>query len=371
MLCRTFCCLLALSASLAFAQPDVVTLTSPDGQIRFRLYTTYPDGDLSQYWKLTYDVTYRGEPLIKPSYMLFGIQDQDVLLGEKLGLTTLSPVKNIENRYNTVIAQYLQSGSLGRRLTVEARAYDNAVAFRYYIPRTGPLEDLRIEDEETDFQFAQDGRAYALLAGEYVPTKITGLKRTSLVGLPFLVEQPGIGWVEITEAQVENYAGMNLFHAEGTIMRTTLPPLPDDAALAVHGTTPVDLPWRVMMIASEPRKLLDSDILLSLNLPSAIADTSWIKPPRQFVSLRYSDELDKHLDERFAQIESGSGVRLDLLHRTDQPMMDFRRRAPKAAAEHHLMIEFENGPPPDGIERTFPNVIPPEDTPFRRLLRGL
>ena len=65
------------------------------------------------------------------------------------------------NHYNSLIAQYIQNGSLGRRVTIEARAYDDGVAFRYYIPRTSTVEDLQIEEELTDFQFAQDGDAYA------------------------------------------------------------------------------------------------------------------------------------------------------------------------------------------------------------------
>src|SRR6185436_2600290 len=191
-----------------------------------------------------------------------------------------------------------------------------------------------------------------------------------LVGLPFLTEQPGVGWVAITEAQVENYAGMSLFHAEGTTMRTTLPARQDDALLAVHGTTPVDLPWRVLMIASEPRKLLESDIVRSLNPASAIADTAWIRPVKDFFPIPYSADLADHLQEELVRAEKAgaAGVSIDLMHRADQQTIVLYRRAAKAAAEHHLMIEFLNGPTADGIERTWPNVIPSEDTAFKRLL---
>ncbi len=377
-----FLALLISAAGLAFAQqPDVVSVRSPNGRIEFQLSNTAPTRE-SLFTRLAYRILIGGKPLMDTSYIVLAIQDQEPMLGEKLGLMYstrkegvdedyTSGGRKIRNHYNSLIANYLQSGTLGRSISVEVRAYDEGVAFRYFLPKSTPLEDLRIEEEETDFNFAQDGRAYALVNGQYEPTKISALTRSSLAGLPFLAEQPGIGWVEITEAQVENYAAMNLFHAQGTTMRTTLPPLPDDAALAVHGTTPVDLPWRVVMIASEPRNLLDSDILLNLNPPPAITDTSWIEPPKQFVALRYSEDLDKHLDERFARLEPGSGVKLDLLQRIDQPMMDFRRRAAKSAAEHRLRIEFENGPAPDGIERTWPNVIPAAETAFTRLLRRL
>ena len=56
------------------------------------------------------------------------------------------------------------------------------------------------------------------------------------------------------------------------------------------------------------------------------------------------------------------------MHRSDQQMIVLYRRAAKAAAEHHLRIEFVNGPTPDGIERTWPNVVAHDDAQFTRLL---
>ena len=177
----------------------------------------------------------------------------------------------------------------------------------------------------------------------------------------------------ITEAQLDNYPGMFVFHAEGTTMRTTIAPRLDDASIAMRGTTPAETPWRVLMVASEPRKLLDSDILLNLNPKSAIADTSWIKPVKDYVPITYSADLAGHLDEELARAQKAgaAGVTIDMMHRADQQMIDLYRLAAKAAAGHHLMIEFVNGPTPDGIERTWPNVITREDTPFRRLLGSL
>ena len=198
---------------------------------------------------------------------------------------------------------------MGRRITIEARAYDDGVAFRYYIPRTSTVEDLQIEEELTDFHFAQDGDAYASslsgyqsAPGEYQRTELSAIPRSSLTGLPFLVEQPGVGWVAITEAQLDNYPGMYVFHAEGTTMRTTLSPRLDDQAIAMHGMTPAETPWRVLMVASEPRKLLDSEIVKNLNPASAIADTSWIKPPQQqtkeLFPIEYSPQFERQMDAK-------------------------------------------------------------------------
>jgi len=377
-------------AAAAFAETDSVQVASPDGQLVMRLFiVTPPDSRLV---RLAYQVAFHQKLLMDTSLLGIAIHDQEPILGENVGLVTSKEEsvdetytvpsdkgdkRRVRNHYNSLIAQYIQNGSLGRRVTIEARAYDDGVAFRYYIPRTSTVEDLRIEEELTDFRFAQDSDAYSsVLTGYesdqsgYSRVKLSGIQRTSLMGLPFLVDQPGVGWVAITEAQLDDYPGMYVFHPEGTTIRTTIAPRLDDASIAMHGTTPAETPWRVLMVASEPHKLLESDIVRNLNPKSAIVDTSWIKPVKGYVPILSSADLAGHLEEEFARaVKVGAaGVRIDMMHRVDQPMIDLYRRAAKAAAEHHLMLEFQGGPPPDGIERTWPNVVPPDDTPFRRLL---
>jgi alpha-glucosidase len=380
----SFALLCLAAASAAFAQTDPVQVASPDGQLVMRLFIVSPKDSILI--RLAYSVSFRGKPLLETSLLGITLHDVDVLLGETVGLVTSKtesvdetyglPSGNrqgIRNHYNSLVVQYLQNGSLGRRVTIEARAYNDGVAFRYYIPRTSTVEDLQIEEELTDFRFAQDGNAYMSVLsdyqsskGEYSGAKLTGIKRGSLLALPFLVEQPGVGWVAITEAQLDNYPAMYLFHPEGTTMRTTLTPRLDDQALAMHGVTPAETPWRVLMVASEPRKLLDSEIVKNLNPASTIADTSWIKPPKDLIPIADTTALK----DQFARLEKAgtAGVQVDLKNRSDQEMTRLYRSAAELASEHHLIIEFLNGPTPDGIERTWPNVLPREDTAFTRLL---
>jgi len=136
----------------------------------------------------------------------------------------------------------------------------------------------------------------------------------------------------------------------------------------MHGVTPAQTPWRVIEVAVEPRKLLESNILENLNPASKIADTSWIiRQPRNLASI--SDATS--LEEQLPKLTGVDGVRIDLKNRTDQQMVEFRRHAAEIAAQHHLMIEFQNAPPPDGMERTWPNVLPREDRAFRSLLGRL
>jgi alpha-glucosidase len=362
---------LLAAAAAAFAETDTVSVASPDGQLVLRLFVVSPKDSILV--RLAYSVTFHGKLLIDTSLLGIAIHDQEVFLGETVGLVSATPrsVNAPGNRYNSLIAQYIQNGSLGRRITIEARAYDDGVAFRYYIPRTSTVEDLQIEEELTDFHFAQDGDAYISTLsgyesekGEYKETRLSAIPRNLLLARPILIEQPGVGWVAITEAQLDNYPGMYLFHPEGTTMRTTLAPLANDASMVMHGMTPAETPWRVLQVAAEPRKLLDSSILENLNPASKIADTSWIKQPRNVASISATASLE----EQLAKLPGVDGVRIDLKNRADQQTIELRRHAAEIAAQHHLMIEFQNAPPPDGIERTWLNVVPREDTPFKRLL---
>jgi len=362
------CALLLAAAAAVFAETDTVSLASPDGQLVLRLFIVSPKDSILV--RLAYSVTFHGKLLMDTSLLGIAIHDQEVFLGETVGL--ISAKEESADHYNSLIAQYIQNGSLGRRITIEARAYDDGVAFRYYIPRTSTVEDLQIEEELTDFHFAQDGAAYTSVVsdyqsakGEYSKTNALGsIPRSSLLALPVLVEQPGVGWVAITQAQLDNYPGMFVFHPEGATMRTTLAPRADNQAMAMHGMTPAETPWRVLMVASEPRKLLDSDIVRNLNPASRIADTSWIKPPKELVAI--ADVTG--LEEQFASLEKKgvAGVKIDLMNRVDQETINLYRRAVETAAAHHLMIEFQNGPS-DGVQRTWPNVISREDAAFRRI----
>jgi alpha-glucosidase len=52
-----------------------------------------------------------------------------------------------------------------------------------------------------------------------------------------------------------------------------------------------------------------------------------------------------------------AGVKIDYMDRDDQQMVAFYRRVVKAAAAHHLMIDFHGAFKPDGLRRTYPNLM--------------
>ncbi len=161
------CALLLAACVAAFAQTDPVAVASPDGQLEFRLFIVTPQG--SRLVRLAYQVSFHGKLLMDTSLLGIVLSNQEPILSENVGLVSAKAeaVSGARNHYNSVIAQYIQNGSLGRRVTIEARVYDDGVAFRYYIPRTSTVEDLQIEEELTDFRFAQDGDAYTSVLSGY------------------------------------------------------------------------------------------------------------------------------------------------------------------------------------------------------------
>ena len=290
--------LLFLAVPLALAEGDVIKVASPNGHIEFRLMVSQPSTEFALP-RVAYQVDFQGKRLIDTSYLGYEIEDPVPLLGENIGLSasksnsvdetysvSAGKSKTIRNRYNSLLAEYLQNGSLGRRLNVEVRAYDDGVAFRLTIPFTTPTPEVRIDSEESEFNFVKDGEAYPLILrnfqtnyeDQYGRTTLSGIHPESLIGLPFLVEQPGIGWVAITEANLEDYASMYLNHAGGTKMIARLAPRPEQPAMSVYSKTPLVSPWRVLMIGPDPGRFIESNLVMNLNPPSAIAATSWIKP---------------------------------------------------------------------------------------------
>lgn len=232
--------LLLLLAWSAAAQ-DERRVRSPDGQLEFRLALAQPES--GSLFRLAYQVEYRGKRLIDTSFLGFSIRNQEPLLGENVGLTGSRTGE--QKGFRTLVAEYMQNGSLGRRINLEVRAADDGVAFRYVIPRSTPLEEILIEDELTEFDFG----------GVAVPAHGT---------LPLVWEQPGGGWVEVAEVGEARYPRAELARAERSILVTRLAPRADDSHLAYLGATPLTTPWRVIIVGREREHLEQAEILRGL-----------------------------------------------------------------------------------------------------------
>jgi len=203
------------------------------------------------------------------------------------------------DHHNELVVSLEEEAVPRRRLNVELRAFDDGLAVRYSIPEQDGISDFHLIDEVTQLRFPGDPTAHVLpLKGyttsyeNYYETKrVSEIPADMLLGVPMLLESAAVEgerkdggkstWIGVTEAGLNDYAGMYLAPAPGKTgsLVSKLSPLPGrDDGVKVVGKAPFHSPWRVLMIADDPGRLLESNIVFNLNDPSAIKDTSWIKP---------------------------------------------------------------------------------------------
>src|SRR5215813_4596730 len=118
---------------------------------------------------------------------------KEPILGANLGLT--SSHANSGAHYNSLTAEYMQNGSLGRRLNLEVRAYNSGVAFRYVVPTSLPVEDFQLDDESTEFSFVQGIGTAPFGRGSDAPV---------------VIEQHSVGWGAISEVPTKDWPRMTL-----------------------------------------------------------------------------------------------------------------------------------------------------------------
>jgi alpha-glucosidase len=250
----TFALSLALLLSTGLRAQDERRVSSPNGQVEFRIFVAQPnDGGLGQ---LAYQVYYRGKPALDLSWMGLDIYNQQPLLGEKPGLTHWSSDTNSATTspspYHSMLVEYIQDGTVGRRINVEVRAYDDGVAFRYLVPRVTPLYDIPIHDEGTGFSIVgADAVAHTAI--------------NTTFDLPFVTAAPGPEWVAITEVPIPNFPRMHLIHAGGTNLMSRLPPGKDDPLIAYQGVTPLTCPWRLIIFGFDKEHLGQSITFRDMN----------------------------------------------------------------------------------------------------------
>ncbi len=302
------------AASTLLAQTEI---SSPDGNLKISL-TVSPLLDTGNgggrgrepapatHSRIAYSVNFRGKAVIEPSPIEIDL-DGARPLGQDVRIVKSTPSSGDENyhliagrasdvheHYNALALDLEETGYPNRRLQVEARAFNGAVAFRWTVPDQPSVRDFRLRGEATEFRMAKDATAYALelpnfltmYESEFLKLPVSafanpsGTAGTRIVGLPLLMELPGVGWTAITEADMRGNAAMYLMNpGDGrTRLRAVISPSSVDPEIRVIGSVPHRSAWRVILVADEPAQLLESNVITSLNPPSQIQDTSWIRP---------------------------------------------------------------------------------------------
>jgi hypothetical protein len=224
----------------AFAQ-DERRVTSPDGHVEFRVFVAPQEENALV--RIAYQVLYFQTAVIETSFLAIDVWSQEPMLGEATGLIASKHEKH--GNYNSLTANFMQNGSLGRLLNVEARAYNDGVAIRWAIPSSTPLKELLIAEEAMEF---------ALPMHVDPPT-----------GLPLIAQELGQGWIEITEVPAKNFPPMHLVPFQDNILLTRLAKPKVEHDIAYTGTTPLTGPWRVVIVGPTRESLARATIVDDLS----------------------------------------------------------------------------------------------------------
>ena len=265
-----------------------------------QLNVSSPDGTLSVSFRLAeggapqYCVVQDEDTVLDWSYMGLECAEQDLRSGFK---TTRSIRRACDETWETVWGEErliadkhneltvgLKHAS-GMRMDIVFRAFDDGFAFRYSFPEEGRLT---ITDEATEYRFKEDAEAWSIpWRTEYYEglwTKAPLSAKCDTLCSPITLELANGRYAFVHEAALTDYPAQNLYMEEGAL-RTYLTPWMGDKGLGVSGLEvrgvveiPFASPWRFVILARDLKQMVASRIMLNLNEPCRIEDTSWIKP---------------------------------------------------------------------------------------------
>jgi alpha-glucosidase len=286
--------------AVAYVSPSLKA-PSPDGTLEISLVLKSNPAPYLPGVRAYYRVWYKGKQLLKDSPLGLDFLGAPALESDWLFMKAFREARDstwtndfgteraVPDHYNQLTVSLREKGTSGRRLDLIFRAYNGAVAFRYLLPEQDSLKQFTISSEDTGFYFAGPAKVFALDLGsmatsyesEFRPESLDDIKPTSTIGEPLLVHTSAGPWLAITEADLNDYAGMYFRGVRGVpqSLMSKLSPLPEHSDHVVVGATPKASPWRVLLVGDEPTALIESSpVILDLNPPSKLADTSWIKP---------------------------------------------------------------------------------------------
>ncbi len=273
-----------------------------------------PSGDL----RLNVDVDAAGTPVYSLDY-----KNKNIVAQSRLGLTadetsfadgfqiaaidtvtvdrTWQPVwgeyAEIRDHFRE-LAMHLKSDEPQRELILRFRVFDDGIGFRYELPVQKGSNYLTLRDELTEINFNDNHTLYCI-PGDYdtdeylwsettfsnLPDALNSYRRHSeaqrtggtTIQTPMLLKTTDSVYVNIHEAALNGYASLLLdVDIENFDFKSHL--APDRLGVAAYLQLPFNTPWRTLIISDDARDILASQLVLNLNEPCKIEDTSWIKP---------------------------------------------------------------------------------------------
>ena len=290
------------------------TAASPNGKVvvRFGIDNGRPYYTVQYGTKDVIKKSFLGLELAKDKHASKGMKETSLMDGFELMQTiktshddTWKPVwgetDEIRNHYNEMTVSLLQAKS-NRNIKICFRVYDDGVGFRYEFPQQKDLNYFVIKEEHTQFAMAGDHKAW-WLPGDYdtqeqetQESKLSEIRSrfhdavnwgnssvavfsdTGVQTALQMKSNDGL-YINIHEAACINYPTMHLnLDDKNMVFESWL--TPDATGLKGYMQTPCNTPWRTILVSDDARDMLSSHLILNLNEPCKIKDTSWIHPTK-------------------------------------------------------------------------------------------
>ena len=287
-----------LSPAMAYAKD--FKLSSPDKQLVITV-------SLGKY--ITWSVSRGQELLIAASPMSLVIEGSQTLgLAPSLlrssirtvqeRITAVVPVRNkvISDHFNELRLNFKGSYAL------EFRAYNDGVAYRF-VTSLGNKQ-VNVMDEQVAFNFDANNQIYlpeekdpdmqSHYEGDFKKMQLSEISTAQYGYLPLYLSSPSGTKMVLTESDLNNYPNLFLYGNSNTSLTGKFPKVILESALkaksdrteiivkkaAYHARTKGNrsYPWRTVIISSDDKALLETDLVFKLAPENVIQDTQWIKP---------------------------------------------------------------------------------------------
>lgn len=293
--------LLILSMLASVLEMTAVSIDSPDGNLHL-------DVDVNAEGQPFYSLNYKGKTIVKPSLLGlkadetaftsgFSIAGTDTVTVDRTWQPVWGEYANVRDHFRELEVR-LKAENPERTLTLRFRLFDDGLGFRYELPVQNGPNYLTLRDELTEFNYSGNHKLYCI-PGDYdtdeylwsetdfasLPEALAAYGRHSesqradglTVQTPLLLKTDGPVYINMHEAALDGYPAMLLdVDPEKYGMSSHL--VPDRLGVSAYLQLPFNTPWRTLIVSDDARDILASQLILNLNEPCAIEDTSWIKP---------------------------------------------------------------------------------------------
>jgi len=273
-----------------------------------------------------YKVYFGDKPIINNSYLgiklandsafdkHFKITGSEKTEVDEYWVPVWGEVSKIRNHYEQLTVHLKQQRAPGRLLNIVFRVFADGVGFRYEFPNQANLKYFIVSDELTEFSLTGDNKTF-WIPGDYdsneYPYTVSPIsqvdasvlaKSATDIAVRYVPDKYGIQtplmmktadglYINIHEAALQNYTSMQL-HADVKTFKLTTNLVADALGNKAYLRAPCKTPWRTIIISDKATDILASKMILNLNEPSKIENTSWIKPMK-FVGVWWEMQTGK------------------------------------------------------------------------------